>query len=461
MIDLRHLEKYRENNRIEAKKAVGGLPHSIWETYSAFANTMGGLILLGVEERKDKSLHPVELPDPEGLARTFLTQVNDPAHASINILAAGDVAVEEAEGRQIVVIRVPRAERSDKPVYVEGDTRNTYRRNGEGDYRCSREEYAAMVRDAAVRSRDARLLEELGPEALAEESVETWLARWRTAHPEQGESDLLLRAGALGADGEGALHPTAAGLLMFGRRPDIERRFPAFELAYREESGVGAAVCRDNVYEFYRSVCQALRPAVQGPEEEDTPVFQAVREALVNCLSNADYRGRGGVSVTLGDDRVVFSNPGAFRISVSAARSGGLSDPRNGVMLRLFNAVDAGKGAGSGIPNMFRVWREQGWEEPTITQSFDPERTTITLRFTRRSALLPRQASDERGRMVHAAAGRAMVIDYLTERSECSGAELARLTGMRPAEVAELLRELEAEGIVAPAPRRGRYRLRA
>ena len=71
MLDFANLEIYRENNRIEAKKAQGGLPHSIWETYSAFANSFGGILLLGVVEGADKRFVSVPLPSPVRLFSDF------------------------------------------------------------------------------------------------------------------------------------------------------------------------------------------------------------------------------------------------------------------------------------------------------------------------------------------------------------------------------------------------------
>lgn len=129
MIDFSKLEQYRENNRIEAKKALGGLPKSIWETYSAFANTYGGIILLGVEEMPDKSFHAIDLPDPDKLIKEFWNIANNPNKTSVNVLSSKDVFVQEIEGNHIVVINVPRAERSYRPVYVDGNPLCTYRRN--------------------------------------------------------------------------------------------------------------------------------------------------------------------------------------------------------------------------------------------------------------------------------------------------------------------------------------------
>ena len=183
MIDFSKIEQYRENNRIEAKKALGGLPKSIWETYSAFANTHGGIILLGVEEWADKSLHTVDLPDPDRLIKEFWDIVNNPNKTSVNVLSSKDVFVQEVDGNHIVVINVPRAERSYKPVYVDGNPLCTYRRNGEGDYRCTKEEYQAMVRDASVKTQDMLVLDEMDMTVFNQESIRSYRQRMRLSRP--------------------------------------------------------------------------------------------------------------------------------------------------------------------------------------------------------------------------------------------------------------------------------------
>ena len=48
ILEPNKLEEYREGNQLEAKAAQGGMPDTLWDSYSAFANTDGGCILLGV-----------------------------------------------------------------------------------------------------------------------------------------------------------------------------------------------------------------------------------------------------------------------------------------------------------------------------------------------------------------------------------------------------------------------------
>ncbi len=136
MFDFENLSKYHEDNRIEAKKATGGLPESIWETYSAFANAEGGIILLGVIEKEDKSLQAIDLVDPESLVMDFWRMVNDPAIVSANILTGDCVTIEKISGKQIVAIRVPKAPKKDRPVFIGNDpVQGAYIRIGESDVR--------------------------------------------------------------------------------------------------------------------------------------------------------------------------------------------------------------------------------------------------------------------------------------------------------------------------------------
>ena len=119
MDTLEFLQEYQEDNRIEAKRAQGGLPHSLWETYSAFANTLGGVILLGVaEDKEDKSLYSVPLFDPRELVEEFWVMVNDPDIVSANILQREDVQILKSQGNPVVAIFVPRAPARLRPVYI-------------------------------------------------------------------------------------------------------------------------------------------------------------------------------------------------------------------------------------------------------------------------------------------------------------------------------------------------------
>ena len=176
--DSIQLGMYREGNRIEAKESQGGLPGSIWETYSSFSNTNGGVILLGVTEQSDKTLKPIGLSDPEQLVKQFWDNINNLQKVSGNILSDKDVTILKVDGFRIIQISVPRADRRDRPVYVGSDPfKGSYRRNGEGDYHCHPDEVRSMFRDQADVSTDTRVVAELSMEAFDKESVSGYRRR--------------------------------------------------------------------------------------------------------------------------------------------------------------------------------------------------------------------------------------------------------------------------------------------
>lgn len=107
---------------------------------------------------------------------------------------------------------------------------------------------------------------------------------------------------------------------------------------------------------------------------------------MANCLINADYHGLRGVVIRKETDRLILANPGYVRTGKKQMRLDGESDPRNKALMKMFNLINIGERAGSGVPNIFNVWADEGWEEPIIEERFDPDRTVLSL-FSKKAAI--------------------------------------------------------------------------
>lgn len=407
---LEMLATYKENSLLEVKSARGGLPNSLWESYSAFANSEGGVIVLGVKENsKDGSLYVEGLDDVHKLLKDFWNMVNNRQKISCNILTDSMAVPDKLEGKDVIVIRVPRAERTSRPVYVGSDPRTgTYRRNFEGDYHCSIDEVSLMIRDSALVTDDNKLLTDLDVSVFCPDTVKSYrnifqLIRQNHLWNKEDDAMFLRRIGAVREDKDtGKFHPTVAGLLMFGYEYEITAVFPNYFLDYQENRTNGiyarwtdritsqSGDWSGNVFDFLLRVIPKLQADLKVPFmfkgnhlDEDTPLHKTVREATVNMLANADFYGRRGVVVQKGAEGFRFANPGSMRVSLTEAIQDSASDPRNGVMMKMLAMVKYGERAGSGLQGIFKTWQSVYHCAPKleVTTSGGVDRTTLTLGF--------------------------------------------------------------------------------
>ena len=417
LYNMQEISSYREGNRLEAKKAKGGIPNSMWETYSSFANTDGGIILLGVDEKKDGSFEVSGVQNADQMLKDFWNMVNNRQKINVNLLVEKDVTVEDYEGKKIISIRVPRADRYLRPVYVGQDPMSgSYRRNGEGDYHCSHEEVSAMYRDAYQLTQDRKLLKHRDMKVFCMDTVHSYRNIFNISHinhvwSKLDDEEFLGKIGAIGYDAdEGKFYPTTAGLLMFGYENEILSEYPQYFLDYQDHRdpsirwvdrlASSTGEWSGNVFDFFFAVANKLSHDLPRPFKlegmmrvDDTPLHKAVREALLNTLVNADYYGRRGVVIKKYPDGYTFENPGDFRIGVKEAMSGGVSDPRNAILFKMFALIDLGERAGSGIPTIIDGWKSSYGEQPTWEDTHNPDRTILRLHCKNLSEVLFEKAS--------------------------------------------------------------------
>lgn len=408
MLDLNQFTKLRENKQLEVKEAKVSLPNSVWETYSAFANSYGGTILLGVSEDKNKNLFTCGLTEFE--ANNLLKIFWDTIHSdkvSINLLTDHHVKIEKIKNDYIVVINVPQASRFDKPIYLNNNLYSCYRRNYEGDYKCSKAEVVNMIRDNDINSQDSYIVESLTVSDLCKETIEKYRTYFITykgkEHPFSSEPlDLFLKhINAAKLDDNNLLRPTKAGLLMFGYNYDIVNVYPNYFLDYQDKRNIigdmrwvnrihsSSGDWSGNLFDFFFRINNYLVENVKIPFKMDgifridiTPMHKAIREVLCNCLSNADYNETRGLVIKQFNDKLEFSNPGAFTIRKELAFSRGNSDARNKLILTMFNNINIGERTGSGIPLIISATKEEGYTTPTFQDFFSPDYTLVTIYLT-------------------------------------------------------------------------------
>ena len=403
-----HIES-GERLHFEGKDASGGLPKSVWESYSSFANTDGGVMVLGLVEGDGKfTIQGVK--NPEKLIKEFWDNVNNREKASVNVLFDRHVYPLSVDGKKLVVIEVPRAERQERPVYVGKDVfTGSFRRNGEGDYVCTKESVEAMIRDRCDRTADTTVLEKLGVEDLCAETVSRYRTLFKTYHPdhtwnELPDDEFLKKVGALSRSDDGRLHPNVAGLVCFGEFVTIMHSVPNFFLDYRArltgKTRWSDRVCSSdvtwsgNIIDFYFRIHDKIVSDVEVPfalkdgktRIDETDVHEAIREVLANALIHADYRGRQGIVIDKYFKEITISNPGSMRISRDAALEGGRSDPRNMQIFNIFALINIGERAGMGLNNLCNIWKREGFAAPELLEEWDPDRTVVKIDFNTKSS---------------------------------------------------------------------------
>jgi len=396
-----------EHVKLECKTAQSSLPSSVWETYSAFANTYGGTILLGVHEdtkEKDpkKRFSVTGVEDAEKIKKDFWNIIHNAEKVSMNILRDECVETVDVDGKSVVAISVPQAYYTMKPIYINNNlSRGSFRRNHEGDYHCSEQELRMMVRDANEEGNDHLFLQHYTMDDIDPTTLKHYRQMFLTKNPDHvfnnlDDKEFLKQLGGYTVNRETQEEGlTMAGLLMFGKGLPIRERFSNLRMDYIDKTNlIGEERYSDritydgtwenNLFNFIRIVLPRLMKDLPRPfrmegvtRVDDTPQHKAVREAMTNAIIHADLMLNGLLRVEKYDDRFVLTNPGLLKIPVEQIYEGGETRARNQVMQVMLRMIGYGENLGSGFPLILSAWNEKHWLKPELVEQ--PELLQVKL----------------------------------------------------------------------------------
>lgn len=455
--------------QVEAKSAVRGLPKNLVHSLSAFSNTAGGTVILGIDE--EAGFVPAEGFNANSIADALAEACSEkmvpPVRATISI--------EEFEGAQVVVAYVPELAISEKPCYIAtvGKYAGSYFRGHDGDRLLKPYEIDRLEENKYQPAWDLEPVREAGLDDLDPDLVVKILERERTIHAEVfgklSDEKAMKSLRMVVEDEGGKLRPTLAGLLAAGIYP--QQFFPRLNVTFAAYTGTDRSSDSRGqrfvdtasfigpiptlVYETVQAVARNTRlgGVVKGAFRKDLPDYPpvAVREAITNALMHRDYspQARGSqVQVDLFVDRLEITNPGGLYGAVTIESLGkyGISSTRNqhlSALLEVTPSRVAGRGfvadnRGTGYAEIIDELARELLPPPTPRDSL----TSFSLTFLRRAMTVPERAAATFG------GNKELIISYLREHYSATSRELAAAAGLSQNGVRKILNQLIEEGMV-------------
>mgnify|MGYP000202088480 CR=1 FL=1 len=390
------LTTLKESNKLELKKALNTFPNEALLTYSAFANTDGGIIVFGIEETKE-GLKVTGVENPEKVKKEMFDCLNNRERVSKNLIADDMVKEEILGDKTIILVEVPRADFKEKPIYLKNNLHNSYKRNFEGDYKISENELKIMLRDQLDEEYDTYGIENFSIKDFDEATMKSYRNRFNSLnndHPftSMDDIDFFMKIGALRKNrSTGNIESTLGGLLVFGKTEFIKEVIPFIHFDFFDKSIISKERWNDrvvydgtwgeaNLYNFFFIVIQKLYNLVEkdfkiGNDNlsrmDYSDIHIAIREAFVNSIIHADFKIEEPLVITKYPNYFQFENPGTLRVSKKQFFAGEHSKPRNNAIQEIFRHIKLCERAGTGIPKILKAVKENSLKYPDIEEKKD------------------------------------------------------------------------------------------
>lgn len=404
---LAELNAADESPRVEAKRSRD-IGKSVIETVVAFANEPGlggGHILLGVgsgvDDKGDARYWPEGLADPDKIQKDLASQ----SATMLNVAIRPEMSVERIDGKTIVVVFVPEADVTQKPVYLKatGLPRGAFRRIGSTDQRCTDEDLWVLRGasqpqvgpDMAIVP-DARM-EDFDPQAIAEYRRLRAQANPQAEELSYENPDMLEALSAVRRV-DGGLKPTLAGIVLFGKPLALRRLFPALRIDYIRVIGtqwVDDPEQRFQSVDIRKALMLALPVAEASivdempkgfrlPEGElqsrQEPILsrKVIREALANAVMHRSYQDHGAIQIIRYSNRIEILNPGYSLKDMASLGTPG-SRLRNPAIAAVLHELNWAETKGSGIRTMRRMAGDAGLPLPEFVSDRQKNEFKVTL----------------------------------------------------------------------------------